>query len=82
MRKVYIIALIVILCTSVLTGCSYSTVRHSNNNEFSMFKRVERSAQWDIVYDTETKVMYSSSGHGLVPLYETDGSLKIWKNNE
>ncbi len=82
MRKTLIVIVILIFCISCLTGCDsseYSRVLQENKNEMSMFRRVERAGQWDIVYDTETKVMYSSHGRGLIPLFEADGSLKKWK---
>lgn len=45
----------------------------------SLFEVVHSQGGWDVLVDKETGVMYLSIVYGgVTPLYNTDGSLKVW----
>lgn len=64
MKKI-IVTLVLIACVS-MTSCNQTkVVKHEDvDSNASIFVEVERSANWQIVYHRDTKVMYAvSCGH-------------------
>lgn len=88
MKKLVILLLVLGIAVG-MTGCASHTVMNNsdiegNEEQFSMFVRVESAAHWDVVYDSETKVMYavsaSSYNYGnFTLLVNADGSPKLWE---
>jgi len=86
--KVQVVLVLVIGLTWLLTGCesgSVSEVGFSSPEEFFVTVQVYRTHE--IVYDPETKVMYSMSAspynYGVVtPLYNSDGSLRTYTEKQ
>ena len=87
------IALILVLCIMVC-GCSKVSYEDASNEisiDFSngYFTPVKEwgtdidSFYQQLVYANDSKVMYyiikTSKGIGITPLYNTDGTLQIWK---
>lgn len=75
-----------LLAVAVLTtsGCSYGMDEEPRADTSKMFVRVENCGSFDVVYDKDTKVMYtvssSSYNYGDVTLLvNSDGTPKIWK---
>lgn len=89
MMKKLIMVLLVIGILIGVTGCSSTTVMKNSDIEggkeqFSMFVEVERVGVWRVVYDSETKVMYTVSDGmyntgTFTLLVNSDGSPKIWE---
>lgn len=87
MKKI-IVTLVLIACVG-MTSCNQSkVVRHEDiDSNVSMFVEVERSADWQIVYHRDTKVMYAVSdgdyNHGTFTLLvDENGSPMIYEGNE
>lgn len=87
--KKYILILIAVFA---FTACDpmYKSVENESfkegteENMTSMFVLIETTDYWRIVYNRETKVMYSvqrgADSYGLMtPLYNRDGSLMTYK---
>lgn len=80
-----LVFIIPLLC--LLVGCE---VEANPMEEKSIFKRVHFEYQYgysrEIYVDIETGVEYivfdSSKGTGITPLYNADGTLKIWSEKE
>lgn len=74
-----------LLIVAVLTsGCSDGMDEEPRADASKMFVRVEYCGSFDIMYDKDTKVMYtvSSSGYpygSVTLLVNSDGTPKIWK---
>lgn len=75
-----------LLAVAVLTtsGCSDGIDEEPRADTSKMFVRVENCGSFDVVYDKDTKVMYtvssSSYNYGSVTLLvNSDGTPKIWK---
>ena len=75
-----------LLAVAVLTtsGCSDWMDEEPRANASKMFVRVEDCGSFDIMYDKDTKVMYTVSSscynYGDVTLLvNSDGTPKIWK---
>lgn len=74
--------LCVLLLAIILCGCGSNSTQE--NEESSQFEIVEESYTYTIVYDKETKVMYSISdgGHSegiFTMLVNADGSPRLYK---
>ena len=81
MKKIISLVLIglMVLC---LVGCA--SVESEKNQDTSMFVRVERTEDWDVVYHKETKVMYVVSiGYynqgNFVVLVNADGTPMLYE---
>jgi uncharacterized protein YceK len=80
----------VVACIMILSGCSKVTVEDESqyNNEDtvkSMFVIVEKAANWLVVYNKDTKVMYvvSKNSHSsgiFTLLVNPDGTPMIWED--
>ena len=67
----------------LLAGCQRTTVEEEVKTT-SIFVTVENSTLFDVVYDKETRVMYSvskySAGCGVMTLLvNADGTPKLWE---
>lgn len=67
----------------LLAGCQRTTVEEDVHTT-SVFVTVEENGYFDVVYDKETRVMYSLSkyGHGcgvMTLLFNADGTPKLWE---
>lgn len=85
-KLVLVVALVLLMV--VMTGCAPTKVESKLTTETpSIFVVVERTYGYDVVYDRETKVMYTVSNlsHGsgkFTLLVNKDGSPKLWKGVE
>ena len=89
-KKVLALIFSVTVLSSQLIGCNglnYAEVGKSydtqNENINSMFIEVEDTGEWKIVYDKETKVMYSVATYGsgtgqFALLVDENGNPKLW----
>ena len=71
----------------LLAGCERTTVEEEDVRTTSVFVTVENNTLFNVVYDKETRVMYSVSnfGHGsgvLTMLVNADGTPKLWEQEE
>ncbi len=87
-KKVLALIFSVTVLSSVLVGCrGISETDKAYNTKAedlkSMFVEVEQASNWRIVYDKETKVMYSVSDGGynrgnFTLLVDENGNPKLW----
>lgn len=77
-KKIAAIMLAVFMCFSVLTGCAKSNIAKTD----STFVTVEKGHYYSIVYDKDTKVMYTMSNvKGIFTmLVDEDGDPKLWES--
>lgn len=80
------LAYILILSMLLLSGCQKVEDYHeaAQNNNTSMFVRVEQAGLWEVVYHKETKVMYVVScgaynGGTFTLLVDADGKPMLWE---
>lgn len=87
------LGLLVMLLVLVLTGCSTTTTIYENGEKefWDKFVVVEEynnpeDGRLSVVYDKETKVEYYivDIGHqfGICPVYDTDGTVKVYTEEE
>lgn len=89
-KKVLALISLVTVLSSLLIGCdglNYTEVERNydtqNENINSMFVEVECTGEWKVVYDKETKVMYSVAAYGsgtgqFTLLVDENGNPKLW----
>lgn len=82
MKKLCLFFSLVVFAVT-LCGCAATTTVEDPASE-SRFVVVEQTDIWEVVYDKETRVMYAVSYGSynvgtFTPLYDTDGSLLLWK---
>ena len=92
--KKFCLALIIILMTTMLCSCSYTSYEEANTNPDNYFSKGYFTIikSWDggidypveyIVYANDTGVMYYVflGGYcgGITPLYNADGTLQIYE---
>jgi hypothetical protein len=73
-----------------LVGCDYAAMESEEedySNVPSMFFEVEDGDVYRVVYHKDTKVMYVvytgyQEGGGMTPLYNPDGTLKLYEESE
>ena len=88
MNKKLVLIVALALLMTILTGCAQTKVESKLTIETpSVFVVVESTYAYKVVYDRETKVMYTVSdlGHGaghFTLLVNQDGSPKLWKGDE
>lgn len=82
--------LTVLIATVLFVGCDNTNVNTAKANNEEMFVVVEDNWEYDIVYDRETKVMYTYSKGGsgyrtdydnrgvFTLLVDKDGKPKLW----
>ncbi len=80
-KKILSVTILAILISGLLTGCNYAIVtdKQPKGDYESTFVKVEEGYSYFIVYDKDTKVMYRVNTYGCDPLFNSDGSLKIWE---
>lgn len=80
-KKILSIVILAIFVSVLLTGCNYAVVTDEKpkGNYESTFVKVEEGYNYFIAYDKDTKVMYRIVSYGCDPLFNSDGSLKIWE---
>lgn len=59
------------IMSCVLVGCNAISKQDNNRNELPVLKTI--SNQGDIVYDTETKIVYWDTYGSLIPYLSKDG---------
>jgi hypothetical protein len=89
-KKVLVLIFLVTVLSSLFVGCdrlNYAKTEKSydikNENINSMFVEVENTPEWKVVYDKETRVMYSVATSGVgtgqfTMLVDEDGKPKLW----
>ena len=90
-KKLLYLISILIISASFITGCSFTKtvnaeeVIKSPNTEYCDFEIVDSNYYVLILRDKNTNVLYfwsmSYSG-GITPIYNEDGSLKLYEENE
>ena len=91
MKKLILILTTAFVCGMMLTGCKTSVTKDVDyafyQNMFNQFVVVEERTNGlygtlSIMYDKDTKVMYymiiTDSRCGLTPIYDADGSVRIY----
>ena len=78
------ILLVSSLCLTLLGGCA--KVEKAGQADVSRFKVVEETSIWRVVYDKDTKVMYTVSYGGyncgtFTILVDADGKPLLWGND-
>lgn len=87
------LGLFIMLLVLILAGCSTTTITYENGEKefWDKFVVVEEYDNPDngtlyMVYDKDTKVEYYivNEGHryGLCPVYDTDGTVKVYGEGE
>lgn len=78
-----IISSTIVFLISVIVWAVASAVRdiRANENKDTMIVELEHVSDHRVFYDTETGVMYVeySSHGGISPMYNPDGSLRVYK---
>ena len=80
MGVLLIIFLILVLIKVTMIVCGTESVEKSD-----VFVTIESHASYSIMYDKETRVIYAVSRSGsrvFSPLYNADGTLKLYKEND
>lgn len=93
-KKLILVLTTALICGIMFTGCKTRVTEDVDNalyqNAFNQFVVIEEryNAKYgtlSIMYDKDTKVMYymitSGSQCGLTPIYNTDGSVRIYEEN-
>lgn len=60
------------IMSCVLVGCNAISKQDNNGNELPVLKTISNNAS-DIVYDTETKIVYWDTYGSLTPYLSKDG---------
>lgn len=75
--------IVILMLMPIMLIISYSS-RNKKDDETEVFVTIESHTSYSIMYDKETKVIYAVSNSGtktFCPLYNADGSLKVYKEN-
>ena len=82
MKKLYILLLVVFIC-AVLAGCAGKVdeceIAQRLTNEDDMFVVIYEGLNGIVFVDKDTGVMYFYRTRCITPLYNADGSLRIWE---
>jgi hypothetical protein len=94
MKKLILVLTTALMCGVLLTGCNTITTENVEDayyqNAFNKFVVVEEKFNADygtlsVMYDKDTKVMYYmiTNGYkcGMTPIYNSDGSVMIYDEN-
>ena len=90
-KKLLCIISILVISASCITGCSFTKtinaedVIKSPNTEFCDFEIVDNNYYVLILRDKNTNVLYfwcMSNDGGITPIYNADGSLKLYEEDE
>ena len=81
MKRIISLIFAILFCFSVMTGCDIEAGAGSRYDVD--IDRVCGGWTYDVYVDTETKVMYLKMGGsdscGICPLYNADGSLRLYQ---
>ena len=82
--KRLVLAFLLAVAVLTVSGCSDGMDEEPRADALKMFVRVEDCGSFDIMYDKDTKVMYTVSSsrypHGNVTmLVNSDGTPKLWE---
>lgn len=81
-KKFCLVLIAVIVLAFGLCGCEDKDVMESLYSDNSLFEVVHSQGGRDVLVDKETGVMYLSIVRcGTTPLYNADGSLKVWRED-
>lgn len=79
-NKLRKVVLMMVMVALALAGCG-SKVTHKNSNK--VINVVENGFFYEVIVDSDTGVMYIRYDRGgISPLYNDDGSLKLYKDND
>ena len=74
---------LLLAATLALSGCAIEPDENSEQENSSTITTVEQSFNYRIIVDTETGVMYVKwTDAGIIPMFNADGTLKIWEGDE
>lgn len=84
MKKRILVCVVIITMISMLTGGCVSSEASTKTNDMFEYTGYSPEANSEIVYDTETKVMYSISDEPynrgrMTLLVDENGKPKLWK---
>ncbi len=82
--KRLVLAFLLAVAVLTVSGCSDGMDEESRADASKMFVKVAYCGSFDIMYDKDTKVMYTVSSPGypygnVTLLVNSDGTPKIWK---
>ena len=81
-KKFCLVLIMAIVLAFGLCGCEDEYIPKSQDDSNSLFKLVYSQGAKDVLVDKETGVMYLSIARGgTTPLYNADGSLKVWRED-
>lgn len=81
-KKFCLVLIMAIVLAFGLCGCEDGYIPKSQDDSNSLFKLVYSQGAKDVLVDKETGVMYLSiAWGGITPLYNADGSLKVWRED-
>lgn len=82
-KKFCLVLIMAIVLAFGLCGCEDEYIPKSQDDSNSLFKLVySQGYNKDVLVDKETGVMYLSIAcGGTTPLYNADGSLKVWRED-
>lgn len=82
-KKFCLVLIMAIVLAFGLCGCEDEYIPKSQDDSNSLFKVVYgQGTNEDVLVDKETGVMYLSIARcGTTPLYNADGSLKVWRGD-
>lgn len=82
-KKFCLVLIMAIVLAFGLCGCEDEYILKSQDDSNSLFKIVYiQDTNKDILVDKETGVMYLTIARGgTTPLYNADGSLKVWRED-
>lgn len=72
MKKILFVVFSMTIMSCVLVGCNAISRQDNNGNELPVLKTISNNAS-DIVYDTETKIVYWDTYGSLTPYLSKDG---------
>lgn len=72
MKKILFVVFSMTIMNCVLVGCNAISKQDNNGNELPVLKTISNNAS-DIVYDTETKIVYWDTYGSLTPYLSKDG---------
>lgn len=74
--------LICIFAVVLFIGCTPVTTSADNSDICVIDTNVSPGYSYETFYDKDTGVCYIVIGEGVTPLYNADGSLKIYKESK
>ena len=81
MKKILFVVFSITIMSCVLVGCNAISRQDNNGNELPVLKTISNNAS-DIVYDTETKIVYWDTYGSLTPYLSKDGRYCKYKKGK